>query len=213
MAPSQGRIVAADKPLKRTEPKRMDPGWKPVATSLLRALRHPIGRQSPVEAGVSAIVILRLLWITFLVSWGLFLFVFSFLRFEADGTPGAYPYVLAGLGIVSTTSVWRVMARPLDPSSAETLSRSYQKRFFLAFARSQYPVLIGFVFAFLTGRLWLYLLGLPFGILGMLFAAPTRGSIVRDQHRLGSPSPSVLDALTRPLPARSLRKRRPPAAP
>lgn len=75
--------------------------------------------------------------------------------------------------------------RPLTVTSLETVAGSYK------------TILV-------THKLWVYLLGMAFGLAGLAQMAPTRGDIERRQQQIaaqGSPL-SLLEALMAPPPGR-----------
>jgi hypothetical protein len=59
---------------------------------------------------------------------------------------------------------------------------------------------LGFVGVFLTDSLWVYVLGMGFGLLGLALLAPTRADITRRQQQIASldSTKSLLEALVVP---------------
>jgi small-conductance mechanosensitive channel len=86
----------------------------------------------------------------------------------------------------------------LPTSSPEPLARYYRALFFIEVGVAVAAALWGLVGVFLVGSLWIYLVGLAFGLVGLLMIAPTRSDIERRQREIteaGSPL-SLQDALT-----------------
>jgi hypothetical protein len=70
--------------------------------------------------------------------------------------------------------------------------------FFIGLGAAADAALLGLGGVFLGGSLWIYLVGLAFGLVGLWMIAPTRSDIERRQREItaaGSPL-SLLDALT-----------------
>lgn len=80
----------------------------------------------------------------------------------------------------------RLVERPLDCSSPDSLRLTYQTRFFLRVAIAEAAALIGFAGVFVSGAWWPYLVGVLFALAGFIRAAPTELSLSRDQEDLAS---------------------------
>ena len=78
----------------------------------------------------------------------------------------------------------RVIEKPLDCASDETLTTSYRTRFFLRLAIAEGAALIGFAGVFLTNQGWVYALGAAFTAVGFARAAPTAANLATDQGKL-----------------------------
>lgn len=95
-----------------------------------------------------------------------------------------------------------LVERPLDCSSDLRLATSWSARFFLRMAFAEAPVLVAFTVFVLTGRAWLYLVGLPFAAVGFVRSAPTEAGLDRDQYALDQAGcgRSLRDALVAAAP-------------
>jgi hypothetical protein len=108
------------------------------------------------------------------------------------------PRAVAALGVYSLAAMAWIRRRPLVTGSPEALAGSYRARFFIGVGLAQSAALFGLAGVFIGGSLWIYLVGLAFGLVGFWMIAPTRLDIERRQREItaaGSPI-SLLDALT-----------------
>jgi hypothetical protein len=103
--------------------------------------------------------------------------------------------VVAAAGLVTLTA--KGLAPRLDCSTPGKLAGTYRVRFIVRLTLAEAPVLAGFVGALVTGEPLLFLVGLPFAVVGYTRAAPTRRNIDRDQDELLAfgCGTSLLDAL------------------
>jgi F0F1-type ATP synthase membrane subunit c/vacuolar-type H+-ATPase subunit K len=101
---------------------------------------------------------------------------------EGDGTD-PWVLVVTAVGIGSLVHPL-ISSRPLDASSDAALA-SFQPRMFMRIALAEAPALLGFVVALNDPSAFLiYGIGSLFAAAGLLYAAPTRGQLARDQERL-----------------------------
>jgi hypothetical protein len=176
-----------------------DPGWWPS----LRGLRwYPIrivGELMNVRAWRkerNGLIVLRSVFLGLLVTLFLFLVPLTFVG-PWDGDDRWVPWAVVVIGIASLAWVARIRRRPLPTTSPEALARHYRALFFIGVSAAADAALLGFVGVFLSGSLWIYLVGLAFGLVGLWMIAPTRSDIERRQREItaaGSPL-SLLDAL------------------
>jgi hypothetical protein len=184
-----------------------DPGWggfwsnlgallsvgfshgQPAGTNLLIWIRGVYVAQVVIVAGVGVVVAI---------------FAFTGALGGAGVSAGAVAPLVAGFGILSLV-VAQVTARPLDCTDDAKLAGSYRVRFFLRVGFADLPSLIGFVGLVLTGETWIYLMGLPFSVVGLVWVAPTAGRIEQEQEQLGLAGcpRSLLAALQLPAPPSS----------
>jgi hypothetical protein len=104
-------------------------------------------------------------------------------------------YGAAAIGLVQ----W-ARHRPLSLGSPKQLAASYRALFFIGLGYAQSAAYLGFVGVFLTDSLWVYVLGMGFGLLGLALLAPTRADITRRQQQIASldSTKSLLEALVVP---------------
>lgn len=76
--------------------------------------------------------------------------------------------------------------RPLDGSSAPALVASYRRRFFLWVGCGEAPVFISLVAVVVTGRWWIYVVGLLFTLVAFARLAPTSTHLDRDQQAIAA---------------------------
>jgi hypothetical protein len=148
--------------------------------------------------GTNGLVGLRSTFLGLLGSLFLFLFAMSFIAPWDGGDERWAPWAVVVIGIVSLAYIARIRRRPLPTTSREALARYYRALFFIEVGVAVAAASWGLVGVFLTGSLWIYLVGLAFGLVGLWMIAPTRSDIERRQREVtaaGSPL-SLLDALT-----------------
>ncbi|HYU93960.1 MAG TPA: hypothetical protein VEN95_10855 [Actinomycetota bacterium] len=177
-----------------------DPGWRPS----LRGLRwYPIpivGEVINIRAWRkerNGLIVLRSVFLGLLVTLFLFLVPLSFVAPWDGGDEGWVPWVVVLIGIASLAQVARIRRRPLSTTSPEALAHWYRALFFIGVGAAVGAALWGFAGVFLGGSLWIYLLGLPFGLLGLWMIAPTRSDIERRQREITAAGSalSLTDAL------------------
>lgn len=130
---------------------------------------------------------LRLLYASFvsaIVAIGVVVLILDGVIEDSDTVPDA-----AAIGVIVLFGVVCLVApplveRPLDCTDDRSLVAGYTTRFFLRLAFGETPALVAFVVFVLTGRAWLYLVGLPFTAIGFLRAAPSGRNLDRDEEAL-----------------------------
>ena len=183
-----------------------DPGWLPSLRGLWWFL-IPIVNMMKIggwRTEESVLVVLRTVFLGVVVSLFLFLWAMSFITPWDGGDERWVPLAVAAIGIISLAWVASIRRRPLLTTSPEALARHYRALFFIGLGAAADAALLGFVGVFLGGSLWIYLVGLAFGLVGLWMIAPTRSDIERRQREItagGSPL-SLLEALTSIPPAR-----------
>ncbi|MGH8512587.1 MAG: hypothetical protein ACREV8_01290 [Gammaproteobacteria bacterium] len=195
-----------------------DPGWKPLWKLYARALIPGMGgRRSP--SGLTRLSQMRLVWLTLVNSLFSFFIVLNFVApWEGDAWPFAWAIIL--LGVAAVGGVVFLRRRPLKGATSEALLDSFIQRFYVSFAWSETPALLGFVGVFLRDARWLYLVGAPFALAGLVLCGPLRSNIERYDRMLresGSPH-RLSDVLAQPVAAAHKRPvpkdgRSPPANP
>jgi O-antigen/teichoic acid export membrane protein len=177
-----------------------DPGWWPSLRGLRWYSIPIIGSVINIRAWRrerNGLIVLRSVLLGLLVTLFLFLVPLSFVAPWDGGDEGWVPWVLILIGIVSLAQVASIRRRSLPTTSPEALARLYRAWFFIGVSVASAAALWGFVGVFLGGSLWIYLVGLAFGLVGLWMIAPTRSDIERRQREIttaGSPL-SLLDAL------------------
>lgn len=176
-----------------------DPGWLPSLRGLWWFL-IPIVNMMKIggwRTEESVLVVLRTVFLGVVVSLFLFLWAMSFIT-PWDGEDERWaPWAVAAIGIISLAWVASIRRRPLPTTSPEALARHYRALSFIGVGAAADAALSGLAGVFLGGSLWIYLVGLAFGLVGLWMIAPTRSDIERRQREItaaGSPL-SLLDAL------------------
>jgi hypothetical protein len=176
-----------------------DPGWLPSLRGLWWFLIPIVNmrKMSGWRTEESGLVVLRTVFLGIVVSLFLFLWAMSFITPWDGGDERWAPWAVVVIGIVSLAYIARIRRRPLPTTSLEALARYYRALFFIEVGVAVAAALWGLVGVFLVGSLWIYLVGLAFGLIGLWMIAPTRSDIERRQREIaaaGSPL-SLLDAL------------------
>jgi hypothetical protein len=178
-----------------------DPGWWPSLRGLWWYLIPILGevmRARWWRKETNGLIAIRGRLLGFLVSLFLFVFAMSFIAPWDGGDERWVPWAVAALGVYSVAAMAWIRRRPLVTGSPEALAGSYRARFFIGVGLAQSAALFGLAGVFIGGSLWIYLVGLAFGLVGFRMIAPTRLDIERRQREItaaGSPI-SLLDALT-----------------
>lgn len=152
--------------------------------------------------GTDGLVVLRTLFLTFLLALAMIGIVVAVLEL---GSPGfgslpESPVVLGVLVVGALSSVGpTILRRPLQCEDDERLARSYVRRFFMQMAFAESGALAGFAGFLASSAGWMYLVGLAFSVAGFARLAPTADHLRRDQDELGERgcARSLLTALRR----------------
>jgi hypothetical protein len=179
-----------------------DPGW-PLKPLALLGLFVPALAIRRAQRSGDALVALRSLFMAFVGAVCLIGVVVLILGDMTDGDPRpevSVPIVICA-GVASLV-LPRVVKRPLDCSSPETLAATYRTRFFLRMAFSELPALVAFAVNISFGPVWVYFVGLGFALIGMATLAPTRRHLAHDQQQLNGNGCrySLVTVLRRPSP-------------
>lgn len=180
----------------------MDPGWKPALAPFVKRLLTPWRgtRFEPPPQKTDSLILFRTIWLSLVAYLYLFLVVMSFVGLDWSGDAGRWPLVLTLVGTMSLGIVGWIRQRPLDATDASTLRGSYTTNFYIGFAVAEFSALLAFVASFITGRLWVYLIGLAWATVGMVLIGPTKANLENKQRLLrgrGSPL-SLIQALRGP---------------
>ena len=177
-----------------------DPGWWP---SLRGSWWYTIGvgfvmlaRARPGET--NGLIVLRSVFVGLIAAPLLFLFALSFIEPWDGGDERWVPWVMILIGIASLALISSIRRRPLLTTSLEALAHLYGGLFFIGVGVAEGAAMWGFVGVFLGGSLWISLIGLAFGLVGMWMIAPTRNDIERRQREITAAGSglSLLCALT-----------------
>jgi O-antigen/teichoic acid export membrane protein len=177
-----------------------DPGWWPSLRGLWWYALPIVGSVMRVRARrreTNGLIVLRSVFLGLIVPLLLFVVMLSFIEPWDGGDEGWVPWVVVVIGIASLAGLAGIRRRPLPTTSPEALARLYRAWFFIGVGVASAAALWGFVGVFLGGSLWIYLVGLAFGLIGLWMIAPTRSDIERRQREItaaGSPL-SLLDAI------------------
>jgi hypothetical protein len=146
---------------------------------------------------------LRLLFFSLAMSpllAGLVVIVSTPGRPPGDEDPRFYSISVGALGVLSLILVQWLRRRPLDVTSKEQLVASFRTNFFLGFAFTDVPIILGLIGALRTHELLIYGEALVFFVIAMLLIAPTRANLDRRQQQItaqGSPL-FLVEALREP---------------
>ena len=176
-----------------------DPGWLPSLRGLWWYAIPVVGSVMRVRARsaeANGLIVLRSVFLGLIVPLLLFLFVLGFIAPGTAETRGWVPWAVVVIGIASLAYVARIHGGPSRQRRQRRLPAP-RAWFFIGVGVAEAAALWGFAGVFLGGSLWIYLVGLTFGLVGLWMIASTRSDIERRQREItaaGSPL-SLLDAL------------------
>jgi hypothetical protein len=177
-----------------------DPDWQPSLRGLwwyAIPLAGSVMRVRAKRRETNGLIALRSVFLSLVAALLFFVVPYSFIAPWDGGDERWVPWTVVVIGIGSLAGVGWIRRRPLPTTSLEALARSYQALFFIGVGVASAAALWGLAGVFLGGSLWIYLVGLAFGLIGLWMIAPTRSDIERRQREItaaGSPL-SLLDAL------------------
>lgn len=132
-----------------------------------------------------ALLEIRTIATTSPIVFGLMFFVLTFIDLAPRGGVLGFTIATLGAGVLTVAGIGRRMRkRRLDTSGPVALAKSYRVAYFLSWGDLQLPALVGFVGVFATGRLWMFLVGVAFSLIGLVLTAPSDANIERAQQRL-----------------------------
>jgi hypothetical protein len=186
-----------------------DPGWplREVLPGLIPVIgRFLVRRRRP----STALGALRVLYLSLVEATILLAVVLRFLdnpNVEHPATirpsTGAAIVVVIGFCLIALSDSIRfgVGARKDAPFDESQVVGAYRAVFFVRWALSDAAAILAFVMFFLAGdHLWIYLIGMVIGLIGMLRIAPTKRAIDEwdGRHRGTVARPSLGRLLTEP---------------
>ena len=163
-----------------------DPGWGFTWKSIPMMLVPQLAiRRAARGARRDPLIELRSLFLTFVAAIFLIGVVASILGDINKGSEqtGVSVAIAIAFGCASLLAQ-RVVPRPLDCTSLESLAASYRTRFFLRLALSDSAALVGFMLDIALGPWWVYFVGAGFTFVGFAQLAPTVRHFVEDQESL-----------------------------
>jgi hypothetical protein len=180
-----------------------DPGWRPALRDvwwMLVPFAGPLMRVRARRRGTPGLLAMRSVFVGLIASLILFLVVLNFIERFDGGDEGPVPVAVLALGVLSLIGTLLVSRRRLSTSSAQALASAYRASFFIEIGVAEAAALFGFAGVFITGSVWVYLIGLAFTFVGFGIAAPSRADIERRQREItaSGSSLSLLDALMQP---------------
>lgn len=170
---------------------RQDPGWRPLLR-YLPVLVWPDPRAWSWwlrRRGEPHIVILRATVTSMAGFYVVALAILVWLDLDAQrrSTPaaeGAWALALVVLcPAASVAGLWW-SRRPMSCGGPEELKQAFSSRHLLPIAFISSGLLTAFVATFLLSRLWPYLIGMIFGLVGIALTAPTAGRMQRRAEEL-----------------------------
>lgn len=159
-----------------------DPGWPRLLRILLGLIWPPLHMFS--RSRRPFILDLRALYLLAPLLWLLFFGTLSQLSPPPDGDGAWAPWVVAGDGVLSLAFVARFSRTPIEAHDVPSLAVEYRGRAFVGWAFSTGPVAFGFAAFFVSGDLWVYGLGVPFGAVALWLTFPTPARVAALDRRL-----------------------------
>ncbi|MBI2709365.1 MAG: hypothetical protein HYX34_06685 [Actinobacteria bacterium] len=165
-----------------------DPGWR-SAGHVRRSLLVPGTAAGAAQDVPDGLVVVRRLFVVF--ALGLVLMGVPVAILAASGGAPAGSSAAPGLALVLVGSLVQIVASrvirlPLDGRDAQALASSYRNRFFVRLALAEVSPLLGFVASILSGRAWLYAVGVAIAAFGFAEIAPTARKLAADQDDLNN---------------------------
>jgi hypothetical protein len=180
----------------RARPSVAGSTWRGAARLAIPGLIDRRVVASSMQAGASALMGLRAVFLSFVIAMVAIAVVVLVLAAELDDyRPVSAAWTASVVVVLSAGAVGaeRRIGGRLDCSSREALLAAYRQRFFLRIALSQSAALLGFVGFLVAQHPGIYFLGAAFTVVGFMHAAPTRTNLGKDdsvlaargcQHRL-----------------------------
>jgi hypothetical protein len=177
-----------------------DPGWWPSLRGLwwyALPIVGPVTRVRTRRREANGLIALRSVFLGLIAVLTLFIVALSFIAPWDVGDEGWVPWAVVAIGIASLAYIALIRRRPIPTTSLEALARVYRAWFFIGVGVASAAALGGLVGVFLGGSVWIYLVGLAFGIVGLWMIAPTRSDLERRQREIiaAGSTLSLLDAL------------------
>jgi hypothetical protein len=174
-----------------------DPGWG-FSWKSMPLVFAPQAMRRAGRSGRDPLLDLRFVFLTFVAaifSIGVVAFFLGNMSGRPDRT-GLSVAIVVAVGCTSLLAQ-RVVPRPLDCTSLESLASSYRTRFFLRIAISDAAALVAFCVDIALGPWWVYFVGAGFALIGFSQLAPTAGHLTLDQDSLSLKgcTLSLVDAL------------------
>ena len=159
------------------------------------------GRATPLDS----LTALRIIFISILVIPFLYLFALAFIVPWDGGDESWVPWVVTLVSAYAVTFALWARQRPLDLTSSERLARSYRSNAFTRIGLAEAAVFAGLVGVFVSGSLWIYVVGMAFGLFGLSLAARSVRDIQRRQEEIAArgSAPSLVEALGAPKRGKS----------
>jgi hypothetical protein len=177
-----------------------DPGWIPIIKRLwptlllpwLRLSKRYRMRENAIRT--EALSASRMIFIGIFLTPFTLLLVLSFVANDPDrwSLPGAFGWVVAGVGAAALLVVSLRRHRPLDWSDPKALVISWRTALFIGIAIAELPLFVAFVLTFSSRNLWVFVIGLAFTVVGFLLVAPSRHNIEKRQEQLDAAGSSLL---------------------
>ena len=186
-------------------PMRVDPGWGPAARRFGGISIGPVGMLLGRAGPADGLTGLRIMFISILVMPFLYLFALAFVVPWDGGDESWVPWVVTLVCAYAVAFALWARQRPIDLTSPERLARSYRSNAFVRIGVAVAAVLAGLGGAFVSGSLWIYVVGMAFGLFGLSLTAPSVRDIQRRQEEIAARGSalSLVEALAAPKRGRS----------
>jgi hypothetical protein len=162
-----------------------DPGWGFSWKSIPLVFVPQLAVRRAGRSDRDPLLELRLVFLTLVAAIftiGVVAFFLGNMNERSDST-GLSVAIVVAVGSASLLAQ-RVLPRPLDCTSVESLASSYRTRFFLRVAISEAAALAGFCLDIALGPWWIYFIGAGFALIGFSQLAPTVRHLAQDQDSL-----------------------------
>jgi hypothetical protein len=153
-----------------------DPGWRTalrdVGWFVLPIMHALMWRRSRSEDGLTS---LRRIHLSLVDSLLLFFIAYAYIAPWNGGSVGAVPAVLALIGVACLFAIRFLKRKPLVGNTSDGLAANYRVHYFVGVGYATVPALFALAAVLTTQALWLYLVGLPFSLVGFALIAHEGG--------------------------------------
>jgi hypothetical protein len=183
-----------------------DPGWgqalRKMGWTIIPFLGLVTGRRW--ARGLGGLTIIRTVFLSLIVSNLVFLEAFRFVVPWDGGDEKWVPWGVTALSCWALLGLELLRRRTaLSIESETSLATAYRARFFIGVGLAESAPLSGLAATFIAGSLWVYLIGLAFGFVGLWRIAPSQRNLSREQAHLreqGSSLSLVAALNAQPMP-------------
>jgi hypothetical protein len=167
----------------------IDPGWNPALRRFLTVMIPIIGplrARRALSTKAEGLTAIRVIFLALVFAFLLFVYVLTFITPWDGGDESWFLWAVIVVGAIALSLLSWARRRPLDVSTLRRLGATYRSNMFIGIGAAESAVATGLAGAFFGGSLWVYLVGLAFGLVGLSLAAPSVRDIERRQVEIAA---------------------------